>query len=275
MKVKKFFSALLPGLCLALLLCLTAAGASRDGVTILVDGVPLSSGGAYITEQGTTMVPLRALADVLGLSVTWDAETRTVSVFSNKTVPAQTAPVVMLDPGHGGESIGASYNGVEEKSLNLSIAQKAAALLEAAGVDVHMTRTGDWDVDLYERTSMAAQAGSELFVSIHCNASLTHPDAMGIYTAAYAEGSAGWSLAETLRTSVMAATGAGDMGTEARPNLAVLRTAAMPAALVECGYMSTPEELSLLAWPDYQDRLAQGIVDGILAYLGLEGQQGN
>ena len=45
----------------------------------------------------------------------------------------------------------------------------------------------------------------------------------------------------------------------------------MPAALVECGYMSTPGELALLAEADYQARLAQGIADGVLAYLALAG----
>ena len=187
-------------------------------------------------------------------------------------LPTSTRPVVILDPGHGGESTGASYSGVAEKDLNLAIAQKAAAFLAEAGVDVRMTRTDDRDVGLYERTDLAAQAEAALFVSVHCNASLTHSDAMGVYTAAYEEGGESWRMAEALRTSVTAAAGAGDMGTEARPDLAVLRTASMPAVLVECGYMSTPEELSLLAWPEYQTRLARGIADGILACLEGAGQ---
>ena len=66
---------------------------------------------------------------------------------------------------------------------------------------------------------------------------------------------------------MIAETGAGDMGTEARPNLAVLRGARMPAALVECGYMSTGEELALLADPDYQALVARGIAGGVLAHL--------
>ena len=265
MKASKLLSALLPGLGLALTLCLTAAGANEGGVTVTVDGAPLAV-GAYINENGTTMVPLRALAEALGCTVTWDGESRTAAVSSGRE-EAAAPPVVMLDPGHGGESAGASYCGVEEKDLNLAIAQKAAAFLREAGIDVRMTRTDDRDVGLYERTGLAAQAEADLFVSIHCNASLTHPDAMGVYTAAYEEGGESWRMAEVLRACVTAAAGAGDMGTEARPDLAVLRTAVMPAVLVECGYMSTPEELSLLTWPEYQARLARGIADGVLACL--------
>lgn len=270
MKAQKILSALLPGAGLALVLCLTAAGANENGVTVMVDGAPLAV-EAYINENGSTMVPLRALAEALGCTVTWDGESRTAIVTSGED-EISAPPVVMLDPGHGGESTGASYSGVAEKDLNLAIAQKAAAFLAEAGVDVRMTRTDDRDVGLYERTDLAAQAEAALFVSVHCNASLTHSDAMGVYTAAYEEGGESWRMAEALRTSVTAAAGAGDMGTEARPDLAVLRTASMPAVLVECGYMSTPEELSLLAWPEYQTRLARGIADGILACLEGVGQ---
>ena len=132
---------------------------------------------------------------------------------------------------------------------------------------VLMTRTGDWDVGLYDRTALANGQGADLFVSVHCNASLTNPEAAGIYTAAASADSPGWVLAETLRRAMMETSGAGDMGTEARPGLAVLRTAEMPAALVECGYMSTPGELALLVRPDYQAGLARGIAAGVLAYL--------
>ena len=269
---------LLLALCLIVLLTLPVAGAAIDavgrGVTVLVDGAaPESFSNAYITDEGVTMVPLRALAEALGFSVRWDQETRTVSVISGPADAARSA-VVVLDPGHGGLSTGAGYGGAAEKDLNLSIASQAAALLEEAGLTVYMTRSGDEDVDLYERTVMAAEWEADLFVSVHCNASVIYPDAEGIYTAAFSEDTPGWTLAETLRETMMAATGAGDMGTEARPNLAVLRTAQVPAALVECGYMSTPAELEKLVQPDYQAKLARGIADGVLAYLEQESAPG-
>lgn len=169
--------------------------------------------------------------------------------------------------GHGGSASGAVYGGVAEKDLNLAIASQAARLLEEAGLTVLMTRRDDQDVSLYRRSGLANTYEADLFVSVHCNASLTNPEARGIYTAAADQQGEGWVLAEVLRQTMMAAAGAEDMGTEPRPNLAVLRTAQAPAALVECGYMSTPAELELLCQPDYQLQLAQGIAEGVLTYL--------
>lgn len=252
---------------LAALLSLSADGAGGGGVSILVDGAPLEAPqGAYITEGGVTMAPLRALSEALGFYVAWDGNTRTVSI-TTEPAEASLSGVVVLDPGHGGGSTGAAYGGVSEKDLNLSIAQKTASLLEEAGLTAVLTRTDDRDVGLYERTGLASEQNADIFVSIHCNASLTNPSAAGIYTASYSRGDEGWALSELLRQTMTEAAGAADMGGEERPDLAVLRTAAMPAALVECGYMSTPEELALLVRPEYQDSLARGIADGIIAYL--------
>lgn len=265
--MKRLYSSLL-GVCVVLLLTLTASGA--DTVAVTLDGAPLDI-MAYISEDGRTMVPLRDLAQALGFSVTWDQQTRTAAITSGGEPEAQPSPLVVIDPGHGGSANGAVYDGVLEKELNLSIAVQAARLLEEAGLTVRMTRTGDQDVGLYDRIDLANGQGADLFVSVHCTASLTNSAAMGIYTAAASEHGDGWVLADVLRQSMMSATGAADMGTEPRPNLAVLRTAEVPAALVECGYMSTPEELALLVQPAYQEKLAQGIADGILTYLEQAG----
>lgn len=255
---------------LLLLLTLTAGGVDKNSVHVTLDGLPLENVDAF-TENGTAMVPLRALAEALGLTVTWDPATRTAVLTSPGREPQMPAPqaeaLVVIDPGHGGESVGASYSGVNEKDLTLSISMMVQDLLEEAGVQVIMTRKTDQDVGLYDRTALANRLDADLFVSVHCNASETNLSAAGIYTAAYQQGTEGWALAELLRRTMMEETGAGDMGTEARPNLAVLHTSRMPAALVECGYMSTPEELALLVEPGYQAKLAQGIANGILQYL--------
>lgn len=272
--MKRFLGALLT-LAMLLSLSLTASGAD-GGLRILVDGAPLDASGAYINERGSTMVPLRALAEAMGCAVDWDPATGTVSIRSRTeegapSTPAPTTPVpsalVVLDPGHGGSANGAEYGGVKEKDLNLSIALQAAKLLEEAGLTVLMTRTEDRDMGLYERTNLANGQEADLFVSVHCNASLEHSGALGVYTCAHSEDGKGWRLAEALYKAMQEASGAPGSGMEPRPNLAVLRTSRMPAALVECGFMSTAEELALLVQPAYQAKLAQGIASGILTYL--------
>ena len=264
-------------LCALLTLTVLAAGADSRSVSITLDGAPLDMPEAYITQEGVTMVPLRVLAEALGFHVSWDSASRTASRSREAPAAVPEAPpeepkpplsaLVVLDPGHGGSASGAVYGGVAEKDLNLAIASQAARLLEEAGLTVLMTRRDDQDVSLYRRSGLANTYGADLFVSVHCNASLTNPEARGIYTAAADRQGEGWVLAEVLRQTMMAAAGAEDMGTEHRPNLAVLRTAQVPAALVECGYMSTPAELELLCQPDYQLQLAQGIAEGVLTYL--------
>lgn len=264
--MKRLYSALLA---LGLIFSLTLTASGAGGVRVLVDGVPLDASGAYINEDGVTMIPLRAVSEAMGCTVGWDAAAQTVSITSPwpDAAPEKHGVLVVLDPGHGGSANGAEYGGVMEKDLNLSIALQAAKLLENAGLTVLMTRTDDRDVDLYERTDLANGQEADLFVSVHCNANVEHDDALGIYTCAYSEGTEGWRLAETLYGTMQAATGAPAFEMEPRPNLAVLRTSKMPAALVECGFMSTGAELALLVQPEYQAKLARGIADGILAYL--------
>mgnify|MGYP001031495391 FL=1 len=264
--MKRLYTLLLT-LGLLLVLTLTASGAG-NGVRIFVNGTPLDAPASYISAGGTTMVPLRAIAEALGCTVAWDPATATVSISSlPEDAAPDGSPLVVLDPGHGGDHNGAEYGGVKEKDLNLAIASKTASLLEAEGVTVRMTRSIDQSVDLYARSGLANTLGADLFVSVHCNASVEHDDALGVYTCAYSQGTDGWQLAQILRETMLDATGAADFGMEERPNLAVLRTAQVPAALVECGFMSTPSELALLTQPEYQDKLARGIADGILACL--------
>ena len=271
--MKRLLSPLLL-LCTLLALTVLAAGADSRPLSITLEGAPLDIPEAYITPEGVTMVPLRALSEALGFHVSWDSASRTASISLEAPEPPAAeaeeevlSGLVVLDPGHGGSANGAAYGGVAEKDLNLAIASQAARLLEEAGLTVVMTRSDDRDIPLYRRSGLANSLGADLFVSVHCNASLTNPAAQGIYTAAGSEHSQGWVLAEVLRQTMMDAAGAADMGTEPRPNLAVLRTAQMPAALVECGYMSTPAELERLRQPDYQLLLAQGIAEGVVTYL--------
>ena len=176
---------------------------------------------------------------------------------------------VVIDAGHGGSADGAKYEGVPEKTINLSVARKLEAILKDLGYNVVMTRSDDSTVGLYRRADIANAVNADLFVSLHANASETNLQARGIYTYHHPGSRRGARLAESIQSSVVQATGAQDRGVKSA-DFVVLRETNMCAVLVEMGFMSTHEELMTLISSSYQDKLARGISEGIVRYLNQQ-----
>ena len=194
--------------------------------------------------------------------------------------------VVYLDAGHGGYDPGASYFGISEKSLTLAIQSRVKAKLEAEGYQVMTTRTSDTYVDLTDRSRAANASESDIFVSIHINASGSSA-AQGIetyYYQPYAEYpsrinatyhanptrlSMSDTLANAIQSSLINATGAQNQGVK-RQTFAVLRETTAPAVLLELGFLSNPQEAARLNTSAYQETLANAIVAGIKSYYEKE-----
>ncbi len=177
--------------------------------------------------------------------------------------PAPEA-VVVIDAGHGGHDPGAVVAGIQEKDINLAIALLVQKKAPAYGLKVILTRTTDVYVDLVERVRLAEALGAALYVSIHANYH-RDPKVCGVET--WVDTNAdpeSLRLAQALQSAVVAATGAQDRGV--RRQTLYLRHTALPAALVEVGYLSCPAERAKLQDPMYQERIAEGIISGILAY---------
>ena len=190
--------------------------------------------------------------------------------------------IVYLDAGHGGYDPGASYFGISEKSLTLAIQSRVKAKLEAEGYQVVTTRTSDTYVDLADRSRAANASESDIFVSIHINASGSSA-AQGIETyyyqpyaeypsrinAAYHANPTRLSMSDTLanaiQSSLINATGAQNQGVK-RQTFAVLRETTAPAVLLELGFLSNPQEAARLNTSAYQETLANAIVAGIKSY---------
>ena len=83
------------------------------------------------------------------------------------------APIVVLDPGHGGSNAGTQGAGLHEKQLTLALADRVASKLRAKGITVELTRTTDRTLTLRQRAARADEIPADLFVSIHANASPT------------------------------------------------------------------------------------------------------
>ncbi|WP_201712170.1 GBS Bsp-like repeat-containing protein [Streptococcus salivarius] len=194
--------------------------------------------------------------------------------------------VVYLDAGHGGYDPGASYFGISEKSLTLAIQSRVKAKLEAERYQVVTTRTSDTYVDLTDRSRAANASESDIFVSIHINASGSSA-AQGIetyYYQPYAEYpsrinatyhanptrlSMSDTLANAIQSSLINATGAQNQGVK-RQTFAVLRETTAPAVLLELGFLSNPQEAARLNTSAYQETLANAIVAGIKSYYEKE-----
>ena len=193
--------------------------------------------------------------------------------------------VVYLDAGHGGYDPGASYFGISEKSLTLAIQSRVKAKLESEGYQVVTTRTSDTYVDLTDRSRAANASESDIFVSIHINASGSSA-AQGIetyYYQPYAEYpsrinatyhanptrlSMSDTLANAIQSSLINATGAQNQGVK-RQTFAVLRETTAPAVLLELGFLSNPQEAARLNTSAYQETLANAIVAGIKRYYSI------
>jgi N-acetylmuramoyl-L-alanine amidase len=200
--------------------------------------------------------------------------------------------VVVLDPGHGGKDPGAiGQRKVYEKKAVLSIANRVKGHLEAKKIKVRMTRTTDTFPSLQERSDYAAKVGGDLFVSIHADSagspaahgvetfvmtavgcdSTGDYDGVGGNTSSYKGNqydAANASLGFSIQSNLVPTSKRSDRGLR-RARWAVLKNAPCPAALVECGFISNPEEEALMIDANYREAVARGISNGIIGYITL------
>ena len=192
---------------------------------------------------------------------------------------------VFLDPGHGGKDPGAVYYNTNEKDLTMQIYKKLRKELEGLGYTVLSSRDSDVYVDfITERSKMVNSTNSDIFISIHFNASGSPAsNRSGIQTYSYEEDSGHrakinpyWHnhpdrisesnrLAADIHSSLLAETGAKDAGL-LQSSFAVLRETDKPAVLLELGYIDNFNENQQIRSDAYQNRLVAGIVKGIQKY---------
>ncbi len=119
-------------------------------------------------EQGDGFIKFRfKTKDNLAIDAIRDGKFLNIKV---KTFVERSIKTIVIDPGHGGEDPGATYNNVQEKDIVLKASKNLAAKLRNKGFNIIMTRTDDTFIPLKDRTKIADSARADLFVSIHCNA---------------------------------------------------------------------------------------------------------
>lgn len=187
---------------------------------------------------------------------------------------------IVIDPGHGGDDPGMiGESGINEKVLNLTYAKKLKALLEAEGYEVVLTRTtedGLYDADasnkkaqdMQRRVAIIAEANPVLTVSIHQNSYAEDTSVKGPQVFYYEQSEKGEKLAAAIQESLNE-----ELQIE-RPRLQkgnatyyILKRSVSTTVIVECGFLTNPEEEALLQEETYQEQVAQAICNGILNYL--------
>lgn len=199
------------------------------------------------------------------------------------TAPAEgplSGRVIAVDAGHGGYDGGArAPNGRWEKAYNLDIAVRLREYLVSLGAKVIMTREGDYALcdpnppvrkkrqDMERRAARVLEGGAELLVSIHMN-EYRDSGQSGPQVFYREDCPAGRELARTVQAQMIQSLSPA----RAREALAgdfYILSLGIPSALVECGFLSNPQEEALLRTDAYCQRVAEAVGDGIAAYLAL------
>ncbi len=192
--------------------------------------------------------------------------------FGPRTYVPTNPKLIVIDPGHGGSDPGAQHDGVTEAQVNLDMALRLRDILIARGWQVQMTRTTDVDVfapndsphdELQARVDVGNNAGARLFVSIHAN-SFINAGPSG--TTTYFSKPIDAPLAQCLQSALISALGTKDDGI-VKSHLYVTLHTFMPAALVETAFLSNPADFARLTSPEFRQKVAQAIADGIAQYV--------
>ena len=197
----------------------------------------------------------------------------------NKDASARSKTII-LDPGHGGEDGGASSaDGLLEKDLNLALALSMRDILLANGINVVLTRETDtllYDrnvdyngrkkmLDMAARLKIAQDSPDSVFVSLHMN-TYPHPSCQGVQVWYSENNDTSLELAKTIHETTQELL----QHENDRPvkrsgsSIYLLHHLECPAVLVECGFLSSPEEAALLGNESYRQQLALTLCMGIL-----------
>ncbi|WP_438351784.1 N-acetylmuramoyl-L-alanine amidase [Paenibacillus sp. FA6] len=176
--------------------------------------------------------------------------------------------IVVIDAGHGNQDPGAiGVTGKREKDFNLAVTLKTGQLLKnEPNIDFVLTRNNDTFLELKDRVKIANDLNADVFVSVHAN-SAGSSAATGSET--YYKNDSSIAFAKVMHKYLVKATGLKDRGVR-YGNFHVIRETKMAAILLEVGYLSNKADESALFTENLQNRVAQGIVDGIKEYLGVK-----
>lgn len=205
-----------------------------------------------------------------------------------QTIKSERTPLIMIDPGHGGEDGGAVEDGVLEKDLNLAISARLSGLYELFGIPYESTRTEDkmlYDkyadssdyrghkktYDLRARLQTAEESGAAIYVGIHMNR-FPKPQYKGLqvyYSPNTEESGKAAAVMQSYAKRYLDPSNERETK-KATQAIYILKRIKIPAILIECGFLSNAEERAKLCTPEYQRELSAAIFASTVEYLCAE-----
>lgn len=209
-----------------------------------------------------------------------------LSFNNKKTISTVSLPVtnkvIVIDAGHGYPDEGAeSANGITESQINLNITKKVQNLLEQSGCTVVLTRSDENGIynaesktiremkvsDIKNRVKIGNESSANAFISIHLN-KIPQSQYYGWQTFFRANDNKSEELAKSLQEELNASIQKENKREALKiDGKYIIDHVEIPTAIIECGFLSNPEEEKLLQEDAYQNRLAWGIYNGIMDYF--------
>ncbi len=185
---------------------------------------------------------------------------------------------VVVDCGHGENDPGKiGVNGVLEKDINLEIGKMVEKRLKKKGYHVVMTRTEDKILaeegstnkkaqDMKARVALINETKPVLAVSVHQN-SYHEPEVKGAQVFYYSHSTEGETAAKAMQEALLSVDADNKRQAKENDSYYLLKRTEVPTIIVECGFLSNPEEADLLSDGEYQKKVADAIAEGVEKYL--------
>jgi len=196
-------------------------------------------------------------------------------VYANVSDLPLLGKIIYLDAGHGGVDAGAEANNIKEKDLNLIIVKKLEKSLISKGAVVYLTRDGDYDLskttvnrkrsDLANRAKLINESNANLYISIHLN-STTDSRWRGLQVFYNSINSENKVLATTIY-KILKNNLSNVREVKQENSYYMYKKINIPGVLLELGFISNPSDNYILRDDNYQDKLVNNIVLGIIEYL--------